>query len=140
MTVDKAKADEFGKLCIAAAAHYDAARATVGQRYSEVIREIGVVLSDYHNGDIDNAKAAVKRACDLAYELTGDCEQIDPIAAIVGYEDEEHPSDGAILEGAPSPVKIAETEERVAAAIESCAQSLSEICQRLEAIYLVLGR
>lgn len=86
MTFDKAKADELSKLVVSAAGHYSQERATVGDRYSAIIRYLGEALAHYTSDKPEEAREAIKRSCEIAYDLTGDCAQIDPIAALVGYD------------------------------------------------------
>jgi hypothetical protein len=43
----------------------------------------------HHAGNLAASHASIARALDLAFELLGECDAIEPLAAMLGYSDPE---------------------------------------------------
>lgn len=48
----------------------------------------------FHAGNVAGSHFSIARALDLAHELLGECDAIEPLAAVLGYED---PAPGVLL-------------------------------------------
>lgn len=51
----------------------------------------------FHTGDVAGAHVSIAHALDLAHEVLGECDAIEPLAALLGYEDPE-PESNVTLE------------------------------------------
>ncbi|HEX2870247.1 MAG TPA: hypothetical protein VHP33_03305 [Polyangiaceae bacterium] len=57
-------------------------------------RVTGDAAQQFGAGDVPAAHASIAKALDLAHELLGECDAIEPLAAVLGYEDPEPAMNG----------------------------------------------
>jgi hypothetical protein len=125
----------------AAQTHYFEVGSGIEAQFAVLDRLFEALREQAAHGDF-GLPAVLKQAFDLAYELTGECEQLEPIAKLVGYEESESdhggeyrltPEGAAALGAGPVTAgQVAEVTSKDLAAQERIASALERIAAVLE--------